>query len=249
MWYPKLVESIKSIIVSVVCGIRKNRPIANTLEFQKRYWKQSILNYDSLDSRLFGYAWGDPNEAETRESDGRILGNYLRIKEDYLLPFVGNSSTILELGSGGGKWTQYLLKAKHIICVDLVDESFDYIKAHLPYANITFYKTSGNELAGIRDHTVDFIFSMDTLVRVPKNFIFDYFKEFARVLEPNGKMCLHLPCNDIPGSVERKFVALSRDDIEALCISNGFKNFDVDYRAIKHGIILRVNYDSTTGES
>ncbi len=213
----------------------------NTPFFQKTHWRDEILNYDINIERLYGYDWGDPNEAETRELDGRILGNYLKIKNDYLTPMI-NDCTVLEIGSCGGKWTQYMLNAQHIICVDLNDEFFNYIKGHIPCDNITFYKTSGNELAGIENHSVDFIFSMDTFVRIPKKSIFDYFKEFARVLRPGGKICLHLPCNDIPGSVERKFIDLSGGEIKTLCISNGFKDYDIDEQTIKHGIILKVNY-------
>lgn len=232
---------LRSIIEFFVFKIWCNHPKLNTLKFGKKRWKDDILKYDWHKSRLYGYGWGNPDQAETRENDERILGNYLKIKDDYLTPMI-NSCTVLEIGSGGGKWTQYMLKAHHIICVELSNVFFDYIKSHLPCDNISFYKTSGNELFGIEDHSVDFIFSMDTFPRIPKKLIFDYFKEFARVLKPDGKICLHLPCNDIPDSVERKFVDLSRDEIKDLCIKNGFENFDIDDQTINHGIILLVNY-------
>ena len=160
----------------------------------------------------------------------------------YLTPMI-NGCTVLEVGSCGGKWTQYMLKAQHVICVDLNDEFFDYIKNHMPSDNITFYKTSGYELSGVGDRSVDFIFSMDTFVRIPKKFIFDYFKEFSRVLRYHGKICLHLPCNDMIGCTKRKFVDLSRDEIKKLCIDNGFNDFYIDDQTIKPGIILRVNYE------
>lgn len=210
----------------------------STSENEKRCWRKEILDYDGLE--LFGYGWGNPMEVETREADGTILGNYLKIKND-LIPMI-NGCTVLEIGSGGGKWTQYMLEASHIICVDLIDEFFDYIRDHLRCDNITFYKTSGNELTGIQDHSVDFIFSMDALVRTPKNIITDYFKEFARVLRPGGKMMLHLPCSSIAGAVKRGFLHLSREEIKTLCISNGFKDFDIDDVTITHGVILRVGY-------
>lgn len=241
----RFVRWLKHVAVSILSKLRGNRrdsrPIVHTLEAEKRRWRKEILEYSFQELQLFGYGWGDPTEAETREPNGKVLGNYLKIRNEYLIPEIGERA-VMEIGSGGGKWTQYMLQAHQIICVDLIDEFFDYIRAHLPCANITFYRTSGNELAGVQDQSVDFIFSMDSLVRTPRHIIVDYFKEFARVLRPGGKMCLHLPCNDIPGSVERRFLDLSRDEIKTLCISNGLASFEIDDRTIAHGILLKVNY-------
>lgn len=91
------------------------------------------------------------------------MGNYRKIKVD-----------ILDLGCVGGKWTQYMLKAHRIFCVDLCDKFFNYIRKNLPCDNIKFYKTRGNELWGIEDNSIDFIFSMDALVRVKKKYIRAY---------------------------------------------------------------------------
>jgi SAM-dependent methyltransferase len=235
------VQSLKETAGYVISKLRRNKINPNTLQYQKEHWKEEILHYNWDDSKLFGYNWGDPNEAETKQPNGRILGNYLKIKNEYLLPYI-NDRVVLEIGSGGGKWTQYMKSAQHIICVDLNDELFNYIKKHLPSEKITFYKTSGNELSGIADHSVDFIFSMDTFVRIPKEYIFDYFKEFARVLTPNGKICIHLPCSNIHGSVRHQFIDLSKKEIKKMCTDNGFKYFILDEDTLTHGIILKVNY-------
>jgi len=222
--------------------------VSNTYYWQKKVWKNKIKN-SSIDSvKLYGYEWGDPDSTEAfeyrSENEKDILGNYAKIKNEYLIPFVKNDTVILELGSLGGKWTQFLIKAKEVICVDINENGFDYIKNKLPFENISFYLSKGNELKGIESQSIDMIFSIDTLVRVNKKFINDYFSEFARVLKPNGKLLIHLPCDEIKGSLDRNFVNLNRKDILELCIKNGFEQFEIDDKTIHHGVILKCNYNS-----
>ena len=103
----------------------------------------------------------------------------------------------------------------------------------------TFYETKGYELYGIDDGTFDFIFSMDTFVRVKKKFLMQYFKHFKRVLKNDGKMVIHLPCTASPNSGQNDFVGLHPDEITEMMISNDFKEFTFDFSTIKHGVLLK----------
>lgn len=47
----------------------------------------------------------------------------------------------------------------------------------------TFYETKGYELDRIDDNSIDFIFLLDTLVRVNKKYLMSYFYHFRRVLK------------------------------------------------------------------
>lgn len=208
----------------------------------EKKWERAIQEYDINNKELYGYIWGDPNAEQAYEDNKKIIGNYLKIKEEYLLPYIHNYTTILELGCLGGKWTQYFLNAKKIICVDITEKSFEYIKHKLNTDNIDFYLTKGNELKGVEDNSVDIIFSIDSLVRVEKKNIKAYFKEFSRILKVHGKILVHLPCSDIKGSVERHFVNLKKEEIVNLCQQNGFNNFEIDVNTINHGVLLKVNY-------
>lgn len=213
----------------------------NTVYFQKKFWREKLLEYSKKNTEIYGYEWGNPDDAETKDSAGNVLGNYRKIKDKYLLPFIKNK-TVLELGCGGGKWVQFMLLADEIICVDLNEIFFDYIKEKIHSDKLTFYMTAGYELLNIKDKSVDLIFSMDTLVRVSRDNIKSYFKEFARVLKPSGKICLHLPCSDIKSSFDWHFTDLSLDEIKQLCKDSGFMNYQIDKDTIKHGVILRVGY-------
>ena len=202
--------------------------------YQKSHWKNELAQYDWNSAKLFGYDWGDPEDSNDR------WGNYLEIKKK-LLRNIRPTATVLEIGSLGGKWTQYILHARHIICVDINELGFEYIKKKLPHENITFYLTGGDELHGVEDGTVDFVFSLDTLVRVPKTFTKRYFGEIYRVLKPGGKMLLHLPCTQKLVSRAKGFTRLSLEQIEQYCKEYNFKDIVIDKEIIIHGIILEAH--------
>lgn len=208
----------------------------NTIQFQRTHWTNAIIK-DKSKNRLYGYEWGDPDEENTKDRDGLLLGNYFLIKKYYLQPFV-KDAVVLEIGSGGGKWTQYMKQAKRVICVDLSQEILNHIKNRLGWKNLSFYKTNGDELKGISNSSVNFIFSMDSLVRIEKSALKNYFREINRVLKDNGEVCLHLPCNSSQGSVDRGFTDLSMKDIRAFCLNNNLEIITLDMKHITHGVML-----------
>jgi len=113
-----------------------------------------------------------------------------------LLPYI-DGLTVLELGCLDGKWSQYIVpRAGRSVLVDLDERMKVLLRKRLGTDQFEFYQTSGSELSGIQDNSVDFVFSMDTLVRVRKPLIRRYFREFARVLGSDGKAVVHLPCRD-----------------------------------------------------
>lgn len=204
----------------------------NLTAYQKWHWKNELAKYNWNSAKLFGYDWGDPENANDR------WGNYLEIK-NRMLSHITPTTCVLEIGSLGGKWTQYLLHARQIICADINELGFEYIKKKLPCDNTKFYLTKGDELHGIDDGTVDFVFSLDTLVRVPKKFIRRYFAEAYRVLKPGGIIFLHLPCTQKPVSRAKGFTRLSLKEIERYCQESNFENMVIDKNIIIHGIILQ----------
>ena len=95
----------------------------NTNFAQKILWANHLKNHfvNQLDHKIYGYEWGSP------EKDNDPLGNYLRIN-NLLQNIIFPTSTILEIGTLGGKWTNYMLNAKKIICVDINSYFIEFIK-------------------------------------------------------------------------------------------------------------------------
>lgn len=187
-----------------------------------------------------------PNhEATTRlgpvkpEAVDPTYGNYRMIK-DILLSKVHPQKTILEVGCFSGKWTQYLMGFGRVIGVDLDDSSGTYLKELFNNnPKFSFYKTAGNELKGIPDKSVNIIFSVDSLVRAPKNCIRDYFREFSRVLVPGtGEIMIHLPNWNTTLSKRLCFTKITSKNIFNFLRDNGFTDCSIENEIIFHGSLV-----------
>lgn len=209
----------------------------NKLSTQKYFWNNHLENFytNELNMDRYGYEWGDPENSKDE------LGDYLYINNK-VQSLINSKSTILEIGTLGGKWTKYMLNANKIICVD-INEYFikvlnERYQDNLP--KLEFYISNGNELNGIKTNSIDIIFCMDTLVRVEKEYIFDYLREIARVLNKEGKAIIHLPNNDIKGCTDRKFTEISTTEINTE-LNKYFDDFKLDSQTIVHGTLVYIN--------
>lgn len=193
-----------------------------TTNWNKQVWTEDLDNRKESDLPYYGAHWGDPNPANAFPTlIGRLLPeaflarlltwkrlrNFLnrrrpdgaryrpvlyRVVQQYLRPFVQPDSVILEIGSGGGRWTDYLIAGRQVIVVEISAEFFDYLKAkfHDQTDKIRFYQTRDYELEGIMSASVDFVFSYGTFVHIDPEGIQAYLAEIARVLKPNGRIVI-----------------------------------------------------------
>jgi SAM-dependent methyltransferase len=98
--------------------------------------------------------------------------------------------TILEVGVGFGRWTQYLLPlCERLIGTDASSVCVDACKQRFPRGR--FYANDDNALDMVRNETVDFIFSFDRLVHANAAVMRSYVKEFRRILTKKGRGFIH----------------------------------------------------------
>ncbi|HZE58393.1 MAG TPA: class I SAM-dependent methyltransferase [Chthoniobacterales bacterium] len=104
-----------------------------------------------------------------------------------------SAKTILEIGSGFGRWSHYL--REHCTQLYLVDPDTRCMQAcqerFATDSKVRFYRNEGDSLAGIADNSVDFIFSFDSLVHVQRQTIETYLSQFAAKLTPSGLGFIH----------------------------------------------------------
>ena len=159
--------------------------------------------------RHYGDQWGDPSITGLRylwrklRYGRRVPGNLAKARERYLEPFVTPDTVALEIGAGGGRWTRYLVRAREVVVVELNSEFFPYLESRFPDAaeKLRFYETSGCELAGIDDGSIDFVFSFGAFVHIDPDDIDAYLGEIRRVLRPGGIASIHY------GDRSKKFFA------------------------------------------
>lgn len=212
----------------------------NNIEAQKFNWERKLKEYKVNNENLeqYGFEWGNPEDSNYE------LGNYLEIK-NLLQNSIQKNHTVLEIGTLGGKWTAYMTNAKKIICVDINEYFIEAINSRFSkevLEKIQFYVSNGNELNGVESDSVDVIFTIDTLVRAEKEFIFDYIKEIKRVLKEGGKAIIHLPNSDMEDSRERGFTDISTDEIDRE-LGKYFKNYRIDSELIIHGSLIFINFE------
>lgn len=102
---------------------------------------------------------------------------------------------ILEVGPGGGRWTETLQKlARSLLVVDVSQASIDACRARFAgCGNVRYIVNDGRTLPHVPDASVDFIWSFDTFVHVSPEDTAAYAAEFRRVLRSGGRGVIHHP--------------------------------------------------------
>jgi SAM-dependent methyltransferase len=158
-----------------------------------RGWAADSAAFRRRESGLsYGTQWGDPTASALtlwiNRVQGRSPGDLRKVAARYVSPYVTEKSTVLEIGPGGGRWTQFLLKADKLILVELNPEFFELLRETLPEeaSKFVFYQTSGYELDGVESETVDFVFSFGTFVHIDAEGIAEYLRHLHRTMKPGA---------------------------------------------------------------
>jgi SAM-dependent methyltransferase len=103
------------------------------------------------------------------------------------------AGTILEIAPGYGRWTQFLKDRCHtLIGIDLSQTCVDACRrrfAGIPH--LTFDVNDGRSLDMVRDNSIDFAFSFDSLVHADDDVIEAYIAQLSRKLTKDGVAFLH----------------------------------------------------------
>lgn len=105
------------------------------------------------------------------------------------------SRSMVEIGCGLGRMThRFAERFGRVYAVDVSPEMLAQAKAQwTALRNVEFILGQGNNLPGITDRSIDFVFSYIVLQHVPEpTVVKDYIRETARVLRPGGLAYLQL---------------------------------------------------------
>ena len=158
------------------------------IEWNKSYWIKDIQNFNEGLSRKY-----HPNEKHYGERWGEVEKDPIlkSIKEKFVLPFVNEDKSVLEIGPGGGRWTKYLLNCKKLYCLDLNPRSLDYVENRFSsQTNITYILNKGNDFPNIPKNSIDFIFSYGTFVHFDIGVTVDYICNMMDILSNNSNIVI-----------------------------------------------------------
>jgi SAM-dependent methyltransferase len=113
--------------------------------------------------------------------------------DDVLARWVPEGGAVLEIGPGGGRWSQPLLeRAARLILVDVSERPLELCRERFAAAgNVEYVLSGGAELPGVADGSVDAVWSFDVFVHIAPADQASYLAEIARVLAPGGVAVIH----------------------------------------------------------
>jgi ubiquinone/menaquinone biosynthesis C-methylase UbiE len=112
---------------------------------------------------------------------------------EVLEPNVPRGATTLEIGPGGGRWSEILReRVDRLIVVDVTERALDLTRERLGQnGNVEYVRSNGSDLPGVADSSVDSVWSYDVFVHIAPRDVAGYLAEIARVLRSGGNAVIH----------------------------------------------------------
>jgi ubiquinone/menaquinone biosynthesis C-methylase UbiE len=138
--------------------------------------------------RWTGWDWSSQGEEWTSSAEWKQA-----LIDDVLLAWIGDGGVVLEIGPGAARWSAVLQpRVRRLILVDVSDRPLALCRERFAAAeNVEYVLSSGNDLPGVADSSVDAIWSFDVFVHVAPEDQAAYLTEIARVLTPRGVAVIH----------------------------------------------------------
>jgi len=193
-----------------------------SINWNKKMWMFGFKKFleEPGSYKFYGEKWGDPEQRK----------KLTKIKAKFLTPFINENHTALEIGPGGGRWTQYLLKFKKLYLLDLNSEFFPYLKKRFgDQQNISYHKTNGADFPNIPKNSVDFLFSFGTFVHLDQEIILEYLDNMKDILKENSSVVLNYSDLTKPKQLKWK--------------DKGDRGYSYNTRAIMTKMIIDRNYE------
>lgn len=210
--------------------IQKPQYLRMSIDDSKENWRKELIENSNKEYTN----WRKPYHVKSENLS--FVNNYLISKS---IEF----NSILDIGSYDGYFTEHYSDFKKIYCADLFKESGELIKRKYG-ENIEFILLNGFNLKDIPDNSIDFIFSMDSLNRAPRNSIINYFKEFNRIIKNKGELFIHIPSCYHRISLSRGFTFISPNRV--IKELKGFENITLNYDVSNYGPVVQAKKSDTS---
>lgn len=140
--------------------------------------------WSSWDWSRGGNEWNDTEEPEQWKA---------ALIDEVLLPHLGDARAILEVGPGGGRWSEVLLpSAERLTLVDVTQRALDLCRDRLAGAdNVEYVLSEGGSFPEVEDDSIDWVWSFDVFVHIAPLDVDSYLGEIARVLRPGRTAVIH----------------------------------------------------------
>lgn len=184
-------------------------------------------------TKLYGLHWGDPE----------IAGPQAYMRDHYILPYVKPDHVALEIGPGGGRWTQYLLGFRQLYVVDYHAELLEELRGRVDNPNMQFIVNHGTDFPGVQERSVDYVISVACFVHLELHLIGSYLKNIASILKPGGNVFLtYSDKTKIGAQLNHTFTDNSPERMRKMVIEAGFRVLEEDPTVLWNSGIIRFGY-------
>lgn len=183
-----------------------------------------------LNGEIYGMHWADPE----------ALPSLKAVIERYIKPFVNSSKICLEIGPGGGRWTQYLLGFKKIYAVDYHQELIDeFNKNFSVYPNIECIKNDGTNFPGVPKKSVDFLFSFGVFVHLDIDLIDIYLRNMREILHEKSTVFIQYSDKNKPLAKRIGTFSMNTPEImRRLLANNEYEIIEEENDSLLHSSIV-----------
>lgn len=184
--------------------LKHGLPGLNGLEVNKEIW-------DSWNWQAAGEEWTSSQKWKSAVSEGLMAR------------FLPSGGTLLEIGPGGGRWTEWLLdRADAYIGIDVSPSAIHACRRRFAgFSSAQFLVGSGKGLEGVANGSIDGIWSFDVFVHINTSEVAQYLREFNRVLRDGAQAVIHHGA--IRGTLGGWRSDLSQEAMLALIAENGLE--------------------------
>jgi SAM-dependent methyltransferase len=116
-----------------------------------------------------------------------------RVCEAALYPFLSKSKKVMEIGSGGGTFTDRIVNnVLHTTAIDVIRMP----KRFREYRDFTYVELANEDYSctGVEDDTFDFVFTYNVFCHLSNSSLKEYLKSVHRVLKRGGDFVFMLSC-------------------------------------------------------
>jgi SAM-dependent methyltransferase len=153
------------------------KPAMPSLDLNKRLWTR--------------YNWSRAGEEWSVN-----WGDSCNLWNTVLMPRIGSFlgvGRVVEIGPGYGRLTAFLKEhCESLVLVDVAENCIEFCRRRfVADRHLEYVVSDGRSLSMLRDASIDFVFSFESLVHADMEVLTAYLAETARVLKPGGRAVLH----------------------------------------------------------
>jgi SAM-dependent methyltransferase len=179
---------------------------------------------------LYGMEWGDVDAVPP-------LGF---VREHFVAPYVRPDHVGLEIGPGGGRWTQYMLGFRRLYVVDRYQEMLDEVKKNFRPPNLVPIRNNGTDFPGVEDRSVDFVFSFGVFVHLDVDLIEEYLHNMRPILKPGANAVIqYSDKTKVMAQAISSFSDNTPERMREMVTAAGYTICEEDLTSLWHSSIVR----------